>query len=438
MNDEDLIRVLDHRADEALPPADLLASLDRRYSRWRVRTATLTGSVAVLVVAALVVTITAVQAGRRGGAQPADVLPPAVQFTVPTKVVESASVASVFPNATFQVPKETPDGRTVTFVAPIDRTHLLTFIDEDNSQYADFASYDLTTGTFGPDLSRVSIEWGAGSAYGARYWVWGSYTDANTQVISKVTLATGQVTPVATVSPDATGREAGWYTDDQWLYSSNATGVERLSLDGGSFRPVRGLEHFKMRTDSPWAVRTAPSPVPATTQTGPDRLGTSLGSVDTELRNVETGQVVHITAPPDAMGLACTPIICLGFDGTNSFIQRPDGSDRVFLPHVAIRAGAELDQPWRLLSTPSGALLVSYTLPAIFLDPYTGGYAVVGLNKDDMPLGGVGVSSDNGGANFSTTALYAGWSPHDGPAPGQNFDSSNPSNILLPGLLAGL
>src|SRR5689334_49208 len=109
MNDEDLIRVLDRRADEAFPPADLLASLDRRYSQWRARTTTLIGTVAVVVVVALVATIAAIETGRPGGAEPANVVPR--PFKVPTKLVDTGPVASVFPGATFQVPKQTPDGR---------------------------------------------------------------------------------------------------------------------------------------------------------------------------------------------------------------------------------------------------------------------------------------------------------------------------------------
>lgn len=435
MNDEDLIRVLDHRADEVFPPADLLASLDRRYSQWRTRTTSLIGTVAVVLVAALVVTIAAI---RTGGAEPANVVPSPIPFKVPSKLADNGPVASVFPGATFQVPKQTPDGRDFTFVAPIDGTHLLAFITEHNSQYSDFASYDLTTRTFGPNLSRVSLGYGSGFAYGERYWVWGSRQNETT-VISKVALATGRVTTVATVS-GMTEPYAGWYTDGKWLYTSSALGVERLPLDGGSFQPVRGLEDMQMRDDSPWAVRTAGSPVPAPAQTGSPQISTTLGSVDTELRNVETGQVVHITVPPDAMGLICAPTICLGFDsGSRSFIQRPDGSDRVRLPAVPLDLGDYLDQPWHLLCTSGGALVVAGNLPQVFLDPYTGVYAATGLHTGDVPPSGVGffpytfASADT----YSTNALYAGWTTHDEVIPGRNYISTSPDTILLPGLLTG-
>jgi hypothetical protein len=149
-----------------------------------------------------------------------------------------------------------------------------------------------------------------------------------------------------------------------------------------------------------------------------------LGRVDTELRNVETGQTVTVTVPRDAMGLSCLPTICLGYGRAAPFIQRPDGSDRVDLP-----LGENSHPPtqqWYLYATLQGALVVSSGFGITVIDPFTGANASVGLSAADSPF--------SGGAG---DLPCIGWSTNLKPDRGTTYIDSDPTSILVPGFLTG-
>jgi hypothetical protein len=325
---EDLIRdALRHQAGRAAPPERILATLpvrEARRSPVRRRGALIAAACAVaLVVAALPV---AVHLGTRrapvtGAGDWSGTVPDFAHLKSPVEV---------WPDAVHQIPDVLPGGTRYTVSAVLGRGRYVVRADAGAStpmvldSRAGTARPVSTTAVRPPDgadlkdvfVAAGQVWWGQQMRDGP-YELWSASLDGGSPPRLVVRWPLGEaVYPIGVQDGVTFWRHLG---------GRGVPGIYRMPLESRAPELVAGTEEYQDFGAFPWLSSVGPAgDVPR------GRLGPRTG----ELLNVVTGERRGWTAHPDATGVDCNPVLCLGLDGDGrATVQRLDGSGFQRIPY---------------------------------------------------------------------------------------------------------
>jgi hypothetical protein len=311
-------------------PADLLDRVESRYRRRRNRRTVGAGAAVMVLVAAVIGGVALSPFGGGAPTKHGPASPSKVSVTggnpnawhLPSTSATLPTVQETWPNASFRLPANTPDGGTSWPMGALDGSHVL--VESHRKEAAGgLYSFDTKTGAFKVLVGRVSP---TNPAFINRFavaphWIVWEVDGNNSMDVYKLPIAGGTPQLVAHVATDS-GSLGPWTATDQAIYwsAANSPGIDRLMLSGGKPVAMLGFEKFQLLDGSQWAVRTTTPP-------------NSPGRVTHELKNIVSGDDRLVTPLPGAVMLTCAPSYCVGWNAAGAgWIQDTGGAFHQALP----------------------------------------------------------------------------------------------------------
>ncbi|NUR82837.1 MAG: hypothetical protein HOY71_01985 [Nonomuraea sp.] len=371
-SEEDLVRTLAAASGQVERPAGDLKDLVR--ARRQARRSARRGRMLLAAAAVVAVTggTTVLLSDRPEPAAPAQGL-----FTMPAKNAQGLPLTPI----TALSPTEV----LLAAIPGYGRPGRLEAYDSTTRTLRALGDLPAPTGVTGYAVQNVEV--------GERYIAWYGLTPATRDRWADFWIMPrngGAARQVAVVKGDAARVDELRLVADSLVWSVEQGGVYRMPLTGGAPERLPGTDGLRL-TSWPWATGFPGNPS---------------GTNPVNVVNLETRETIAVKPPDRARGVECDRDRCAGTLDGRVFVQRADGSGRMFAPPTTWRSGPA----WFL---GDGRLLLQVNDPdkdkadvplGIVLDPATGRAVGVG----ERPAGGQGdgVASSLISSSPSTVAFW--------------------------------